>query len=607
MTWSKFVTKFLNLGLERKVWIMTSIVVLLTVPLTGLFSYHQAARILETYAYNAAEQTVNQLGESMNQQLKSVSHSLYLINASDEMKKTMEWVDGKTEEKEQVNMNRMYSLFSRIRLTEDDIRTMYMHTPKGEFYEGLPYEKKHVAFQDTPYYTAMQGSSLNKWVYLEEDPLFAAPGPVISLVSKPAYVNESGSSESYLVLTLSADKYLNSLKAIQLVPEGFSMILDGRGRPVLESSPDLAEELLKHDAFNNLQANPAQFDVHTAEQEFLVNHRAIPFAGWHAVIVQPKNRLLAPVQYIKYFSIILTVTLLVASFFLIRVIVRWVNQPLRSLHILMNRVKEGDLGVRFTPKYADEIGELGARFNEMLERIKELILRVKEEGDAKRAAEMRVLQAQINPHFLYNTLDELYWRSLEFQDKSASEMILALSSFFRLSLNQGDEETTVAKELEHVTQYLKLVNFQYQRQFCFEVDADEQTKNVIVPKIILQPLVENSILHAFKQNDYSGSHILIRSRREAAGIILLSAEDNGCGLPCELVTLFNRPLKEDSMFPSNNSSAKGYAIKNIRGRLWRFFGERASFSVNSERDRGTRVEIRIFDERSSLSDESAVS
>ncbi|SFM22013.1 two-component system, sensor histidine kinase YesM [Paenibacillus sp. 1_12] len=605
MLWRRVFVKFLNFGLERKVWIMTSIVVLIAVPLTGLFSYNQAAKILEVYAYNAAEQTVKQLSDSMNAQLKSVSHSLYLINASEEMKKTMEWVDGKSEEKEQVITNRMYSLFSRIRLLENDIRTIYMHTPKGEFYEGLPYEKKTISFHETPYYSIINGSLTNRWIYLDKDPLFAGAGPIISLISKPAYISDVGDIQSYLVLTLAADKYLQNLRDIQLVPEGFSMILDDKGRPILQSSPDLSAELLKHADFHDLQTKLTHFDVQVGGQTYLVNHRDIPFSNWRAVIVQPKNRLLALVQYIKYFSFFMTVTMLVVSFFLIRLIVRWVNQPLRNLQMLMNRVKEGDLNVRFLSNHQDEIGELGSRFNEMLSRIEELIMRVKEEGEAKRTAEMRVLQAQINPHFLYNTLDELYWRSLDFQDRDASEMILTLSGFFRLSLNQGDEETTVAKEMEHVTQYLKLVNFQYKRQFSFEILTDDQTKNVAVPKIILQPLVENSILHAFKQNNYSDHRIIVSSRREEQGVTLLTAEDNGCGLLAEMVDFYNRPLQEAAVFPSGSETIKGFAISNIRGRLWRFFGDRVSFNVISS-DQGTRVEIRIFDERNDLTYEGTV-
>ncbi|GIP33261.1 sensor histidine kinase [Paenibacillus sp. J2TS4] len=588
---TKMIRQFRNSKLESKVFIMTSIVILLAVPLTGMFSYSQAAGILERYAYNAAEQTANQLSGSMNNELKNISDKLYWMNTSDEMKTALRWADGKLDLNSSVIFNEMFGLFSQTRLASPTIRSIYMYTPLGEFYEGLPYERRGVSFKDTPYYEAIRNESTNQWVYMKEDPLFAGRGEVIALVSRPVFDISFLEQDNYLVMTLSANRFMANLRNIQLVPEGFSMVLDDKGKPILMSSPELAEPFLEHFDFQQFQSQPGYFEWKVGNHEYLVNHQPVSFAGWRAVLVQPKDELLQEIRYIKYFTVLLTAVLLLVSFIFIRLIARWVTNPLRKLQRLMNRAKDGDLNVRFASEYRDEIGALGYRFNDMIEQIQQLLKQVVEESQAKRKAEMKALQAQINPHFLYNTLDEIYWKTLDSPDSSASEIILSLSRFFRLSLNKGEEMTTVAKEMEHVEQYLKLVNVQYRRQFSYEVTVDERTKAIRMPKIILQPLVENSVLHAFKANDYRDHRIDVSSEWLDPDQVRLRVADNGCGMEPEWVEQLNGPLSMGTA--GKKPSTPGYAMANVKERLWYAFGEQASFRIESTLGEGTVIDIVI--------------
>lgn len=140
---AKLILMFHNFSLERKVFMMTSIVILLAVPLTGAFSFNQASKILEGYAYNAADQTANQLSGYMNNELKNISDNLYFINTSKEMGQALDWTDGQSNLSYTTVFNDLFSLFARIRLTSNDIQSIYMYTPNGEFYEGLPVEKRY--------------------------------------------------------------------------------------------------------------------------------------------------------------------------------------------------------------------------------------------------------------------------------------------------------------------------------------------------------------------------------------------------------------------------------------------------------------------------------
>ncbi|MEC0212756.1 cache domain-containing sensor histidine kinase [Paenibacillus ehimensis] len=600
--------RFRDWGLEWKVFLMTSIVILIAVPLTGAFSFNQAARYIEEYAYNAADRTVSQLSANVGNELKNVSDKLYWINSSDELTRAIEWSQNRSDEAYSVIFNNVFSLFSKASLSSPTIRGIYLYTPKGEFFEGVPAARKETDFKETVYYEAIKPSSTNRWVYSGQNPLFVEEGAVIGLVSRPATATGALELDNYLVITLRADYFERNLQSIQLVPDGFAMILDENGRPILLSSRNEAtEQFLEQAQVPDFSGKPSFFEVKLGDQTYLVNHRPIPIAGWQALVIQPKKQLLVKIAYIQYFTVLLTVALLAFSFFMNKSIASWVTLPVRRLQRLMSQAKKGDLDVRFASESRDEIGELGRRFDELLDQIQRLLKQVVEESLAKRRAEMRALQAQINPHFLYNTLDEIYWKSLEFNDSSASEIILSLSRFFRLSLNRGEEATTVGKEMEHVEQYLKLVNYQYKRQFAFEVAVDERTKEIVVPKIILQPLAENAVLHAFQDNEYQNNRIRVKSFREGTDTTVLTVEDNGSGIDPELIALFNAPLHAAEAAPGVASrSGEGYAIMNIKERLRYFFGERASFRAESRVGEGSRFEIRICDAMEEVPHESTV-
>ncbi|MCS7460050.1 sensor histidine kinase [Paenibacillus doosanensis] len=588
----RILTTFQNYSLQRKVFLTTSIVVCLAVPLTGAFSYNEASRILQDYAYNAADQTVNQLSGYMGNEMKNVSDRMYLINSSEAMKLAMSWSLNKTNEPYTKVFNTMFSLFSQMRTNSTSIKAIYMNTPRGDFFEG-PFEKKNIPFSETPYYAAIVNSPKNVWVHSQSDPLFGGQGDVISLLTRPAADMSYLDQDSYLVMTLSTEKFVNNLKSIHLVPQGFSLILDELGKPLLMSEESSAvAEFIQNSALARLKDAPSHFEMDINKETVLVNHSEIPFTQWRAVVVQPKDTLLRKVEFIKYFTILMTVFLLIVSFLVNNWIAKWVTNRLRKLMMLMNKVKLGDLNVRFSSAYRDDIGELGNRFDEMLERIQGLLRQILEEGKAKRQAEMRALQAQINPHFLYNTLDELYWKSLEFEDPAAPEIILSLSRFFRLSLNKGKEETTIASEMEHVEHYLKLVNHQYKRQFTYDIEADPRAQHVLVPKIIMQPLVENCVLHAFKANEYKDFHIHVSCRVMESGTVILQVKDNGCGIPPERIKDFNESVQHADDSVSVQSG--GYAIANIKERLLYFFGDRACLRAKSSLGAGTVMEIQIF-------------
>lgn len=224
---------------------------------------------------------------------------------------------------------------------------------------------------------------------------------------------------------------------------------------------------------------------------------------------------------------------------------------------------------------------MGFRFNRMLEQIVVLIDEVTEAQSHKRAAEIKALSAQMDPHFLYNTLNTIYWKLNLKQVEPSQKMVLSLSRLFQLGLNNGREITTLSKELEHVRQYLELQSSCYEGLFTYEIQVQgPELSGLSIPRIILQPLVENSILHGFRDRESGGSiGIEIAADGERWTICV---RDNGSGMEEDQVrALFW--LESD----------KGYAVSNMIRRLQLYYGGSAEFQVDSAPERGTEIRISL--------------
>ena len=216
----------------------------------------------------------------------------------------------------------------------------------------------------------------------------------------------------------------------------------------------------------------------------------------------------------------------------------------------------------------------------MVVQIKELVEKVRQEEITLRKTELKALQAQINPHFLYNTLDAIAWLCEEERHKDAVEMVNSLAKLFRISISRGHELITIEKEMQHAKSYLKIQNFRYKNQFTYSFDVDEECLNYLCNKITLQPIIENAIYHGIdRMVDEGKINIGIHQKGDR---IIFTVEDNGVGMTeeqCEEI------LHKDA------SDRVGIGIKNVNDRIKIYFGEEYGLTIQSELDEGTRVTI----------------
>ncbi len=255
----------------------------------------------------------------------------------------------------------------------------------------------------------------------------------------------------------------------------------------------------------------------------------------------------------------------------------------------MEKFESGDFSERVSIDSQDEIGDLARAFNHMAAETQSLIDRNYVMALREREIELNVLQAQINPHFLYNVLDSLYWEAVDSDNEKLGEDILALSELFRLLLSQGQSEITVGKEIELVTRYLQIQRMRFSRRFSYKIDVEEEILPYKISKLLLQPFVENAIVHGFELKQENGYvHITGRRREDRVEFFI---EDDGVGMDQEKA---DQLLDANFQDHSANLRIGHYAVRNIKERLGLRYGENNyELKITSKKGEGTKVHIVI--------------
>ena len=264
--------------------------------------------------------------------------------------------------------------------------------------------------------------------------------------------------------------------------------------------------------------------------------------------------------------------------------------PIKKLHDVTTTIARHDLETLVTTDNADEITELGMSFNIMVGKIKELLdAKIKEHENLKKA-ELRALQAQINPHFLYNTLDAIIWMAEAKKIDQVVELVRVLSRFFRITLSKGKDWITVGEEIEHVESYLAIQKMRYRDILDYQIDVPDNLRDGQILKLTLQPLVENALYHGIK-NKRSGGTIVVRGRRLDGDLLQIQIEDNGIGMTQERLAQIRALLEADAGDAVIGES--GYGINNVNQRIKLYYGQAYGLTIESEYMHGASVSVII--------------
>ena len=371
-------------------------------------------------------------------------------------------------------------------------------------------------------------------------------------------------------------------RGLSLGPSGFLFIVDAAGSIVYSPVNPMVYRVLPQ-----WLTGEAGLAVHRfGGTEYELQSRLSAATGWRTIGVFSLPEALKEAETLRLYALISGLAALLLAFVSSLLLTSGFVRPILTLRTLMKRAENGDLNVHFSARGHDEVGQLGAGFNTMIEEIRHLIEEVAEVQQAKREAELQVLQEQIKPHFLYNTLDTIHWMA---QEKGATDIVAvvtALTRLFRIGLSRGRETIALTEEVEHIQSYLFIQKVRYEDKFTYRIDIPPEFGDLQVLRLILQPLVENAIYHGIKPKRGPGS-IVVSARRDGE-FLMLTVEDDGVGLPPQRLEALNQALGQGT----RTDEGAGYGLFNGNERLRLTFGKHYGLKFWSRPGGGTLVEIK---------------
>lgn len=375
---------------------------------------------------------------------------------------------------------------------------------------------------------------------------------------------------------------------------GFFYILDQNDNPIYVpsiSEQDLllidrpmfpAPEHTSRDSFVLSTKGPPRFIVHTSSLT----------TGWKIVGMAPLQEIVAEANRIRQLIIVSVVLSIVFAITLHFFLTRRLTQPIQLLQHKMRLTASGYLEAKVKPGGTDEIADLGQSFNIMVEKIKDLLEQSIREQQLLQKAELRTLQAQINPHFLYNTLDSIVWMAEAGKNDSVIQLVKALSQFFRLSLNKGRDWVLIRTELAHAHSYLIIQQMRYRDILEYQINVEPELQEYPILNMTLQPLIENAIYHGIKNKRGKGL-ITISGYVEGNASVVLTVTDNGIGITADRLELLRSQLEHPTQAEEAELEEGGFGLLNVHQRLRLYFGKEYGVRLESTEGKGTEISVHI--------------
>ncbi|AKS39177.1 histidine kinase [Anoxybacillus gonensis] len=391
--------------------------------------------------------------------------------------------------------------------------------------------------------------------------------------------DHSFSSGGYLLVRVNTDYFqFSGFSEQKINNQSYTLVLDEKGHKIFSSLPAYLIHVL--------------YVKKKEEKNYMVVEQTSPLTKWKIIIVTPLEALIKGVDILKN-AIILSGTFgfiifFAFSFFLSTIVTR----PLLKLTKIMHGGRNGKLKLSPPISSTIEIDELIETYNSLVNDINHLIQMVYEKELVRSQAELKALQAQINPHFLFNTLDALYWSLIERDEEELAKFVLNMAELFRYTISHSDHDewVTIREEMEHIQRYMEVMRVRWGERFVWKITVPDHCLHVRIPKLLIQPLVENAVLHGVGNKTGIGTVSISMTECMEGNELLIKVQDDGNGMDEKDLKTLKEKLTSKTV-PSMKGS--GIALMNVNRRLQLYYGEERELLIHSEAGKGTCVTFQI--------------
>lgn len=569
--------------------------------LVSVLYYNRTLAIIHSKVSDIAEKNISQTAGLFNLLLQGYNSLSKSLNSNYELTRLLQ----ETEANPAVgviNERTITNIIGAAYYSRNEVVGIHILTNNGKVYS---YERQFAGVIDnnyaqTDWYRKLGASSGNMvWLGLY-------PGSLINTMQKQEKVFVFGrklydltnhKELGIMVIETNPLPIMEALSNVSISP-GSRVYLIGENNKVIASTEKKGAKAPDFDHLPRPSEKRGVIVDDSSDQLIVAANTSM--AGWTIFGLTPKKDVRAEVNRTTQFLIIVVLVLIVVSTVLASIVSRNIASPLKLLIREMKKVEMGNFTGSVNVNSFDEINSLVSSFNRMVHRMEELIETIKISTVSEKNAQLQALQSQVNPHFLYNTLDMIYWMLDEQENERLSRIILSLSQMFRYSSNWEEaSRTTLRQELEQIRHYLTIIEARLEGRLHTDIQADEQWLDVTLPKMTIQPFIENAVKYGLEPLDRQG--ILRMYTESHPGELHIVIQDNGVGIDAEVLEQIREILRNGRQRTERSSvkvvqlpgPRRGIGICNVHDRIVMMFGEAYGIRIDSSQEQGTKVIIAI--------------
>jgi two-component system sensor histidine kinase YesM len=574
----------IRLSLTKK--LITVFVILITVPIVtiSMISYSSYSKSIE----NNTAVYVNQISQKILERVDQYVSDIKRVTGSQiYMQDIQESLANPTKTLEETN--RLQNFVKGLNSLKNDTESVYIFDNYGNMYDSTK--------NDT-----IRADIRQQAVDLRQRVRHAQGSSIVISTQKIT----TGQADKYYFSIARELKNTNSLEGIGMIifdsriqvigdavreldsiTKGRTMVIDDQNTVIYDSDQKLiSTNVAQNDLVQKAVGAQGSFKMNLEGVTYLTSYTTSEVTGWKQIVLIPVNQLTQETRVTRDFTMVLVLLSITVALITSSLIAVALTRPLRDLMRTMKQVNKDNLDVQIQVKYSDEFGILAKHFNNMIRRIHELVEEVYQTQNRKREAELRSLQHQINPHFIYNTLEVIRMTAEVKRDYEISEMTYNLGELLRYGILRGTEKVTIGKELDHLEKYIALQNFRFSKDIQIYLDICEEHMGYPVIKLLFQPIVENAILHGFETKE-EDCRITISSQEEGQ-MVYFKVTDNGCGMNEDQLEVIRSALQGKWEEKRTN-----IGIANVNERIVLQYGSPYGLRLSSREDAGTTVTIML--------------
>lgn len=578
-------TKFKNLKLRDKILLSYLLIIIFTVTVSTLLTYKKSSEIIEKQTIDSTRQSFEQASNFISYKLNNVKDVSSMLFMNKEVQNILSKNPESYPLKDQIDD---FNKLTDILLSMQNSREIYnirLYVSNDYIYSksgNKILSEKEISGEEW-YVIALNNNGSISWRSTYEYD-FKDVREKQNLISIVRTINSEGFHGKHLGV-ISIDILEKSIyeivKQVGLTTSGEVFLVDDEGKVISSNGKttlgtDISKEKY-YSEIQNIKEGYRKFNL--TNEASIVYHKHIENTNWRLVSIIPVREMLKDTNQISRYMIIVVMLITLVAAIVAYYISRGITKRIRQLIKNMRKIEKENWDVNIVVDSTDEIGDLQNNFNHMIDNMRILIEEKYEAEIKKKSAELRALQAQINPHFLYNILDMICWMSLKYGADDIVYIVSSLAKFFRLSLSDGKDIVPIEDEISHVKMYLDIQMKRFPDGVEGIIDVSEDIIKYSTVKLILQPIVENAIIHGIQESDNKKGYVKIVGKREG-DLIVFTIEDNGKGM--EEATI-------NALVSDKNDL--GYGVKNVNERIKLYFGKEFGLTYHSELNKGTVVTI----------------